>query len=55
MNSPHISIERALAFLLHHQELTPEEEEHLVGCDVCQRSIVEAASAELNISKKDSD
>jgi hypothetical protein len=42
MNSGHISIERAVAFLLHDQKLTSEEEEHVFRCDECRRMMVES-------------
>jgi len=42
MDSPHISIERAVWFLLNGAELNPSDEEHLVKCDECQRLMVEA-------------
>jgi hypothetical protein len=55
MNSPHISVERAVAFLLHDEGLTPAEEEHLVRCDECRHMMVEAATAELDLPADDSD
>jgi hypothetical protein len=54
MSSPHISIERAVAFLLHGGELDPSEEEHLLRCDECRRLAAEAANTELKSSSDDS-
>jgi hypothetical protein len=54
MDSPHISIERAVAFLLHDEELDPSEVEHLVKCDECRRLMVEAAATELKSPPDDS-
>jgi hypothetical protein len=36
MDSPHISIDRSVAFLLHGQKLTASEEEHLAKCEECR-------------------
>jgi hypothetical protein len=54
MGFPHISIERAVAFLLHGGELDPSEEEHLLRCPECQRLVVEAATTELKRPPRDS-
>jgi hypothetical protein len=54
MDSPHISIDRAVAFLLHGGELDPSEEEHLFKCDECRRLVVEAAATELTSPPNDS-
>jgi hypothetical protein len=43
--SIHISVQGAVAFLLHGQNLTPSEEEHLLRCDACRRMMVEAAAS----------
>jgi hypothetical protein len=47
MNAPHISIERAVAFLIHDGELDPSEEEHLLRCDECRRLVAEAVTRKL--------
>ena len=54
MNAPHISIERAVAFLLHDGELDSSEEEHLLRCPECQRLVAEAATTELKRPPDDS-
>jgi hypothetical protein len=54
MVSPHISIERALAFLFHGEEFDPSEEEHLFKCHECRRLVVEAATTELKSPPDDS-
>ena len=54
MGSPHISIERAVAFLLHDGELDSSEEEHLLLCPECQRLVVEGAITELKRPPDDS-
>jgi hypothetical protein len=46
MDSPHISVERAVAFLLHGQKLDPSEEAHLARCDECRRLMIEAATTD---------
>ena len=46
MDSPHISVERAVAFL-DGGELDPSEEEHLFRCDECRRMVVEAPPTDL--------
>ena len=53
MKSPHISVERAVAFLLHDQKLTPEEEEHVFRCDECRRMMVEAAATDPDLPPHD--
>lgn len=54
MDSPHVSIERAVAFLLHGGKLDPSEEEHLFKCDECKRLLVEAATTESKNPPDDS-
>jgi hypothetical protein len=53
MHSADTPVHRAVAFLLHDQKLTPDEEEHLVRCDECRRLMVEAASNELDLTAND--
>jgi hypothetical protein len=48
VDSPHLSIDRSVAFLLDGVDLTPEEYSHLLGCDACRREMVHAASKELD-------
>jgi hypothetical protein len=49
MNTPHMSIDRALEFLLQEESrLNPGEEEHLIGCDECRQLILDAALAPVN-------
>ena len=48
MESPHVLIERCVAFLLDGAELTPEEHAHLLSCDECRREMVHAAAKELD-------
>jgi hypothetical protein len=43
MDSPHIPIERTVAFLAHGQTLDPSEEAHLVRCDECRLLMIKAA------------
>ena len=53
MDSPHISVERAVA-CLHGEELDSSEEEHLFRCDECRRLVVEASATELKSPPGDS-
>jgi hypothetical protein len=48
VDSPHLSIERSVAFLLDGAELTPEEYAHLLSCDACRHEMVHAAAKELD-------
>jgi hypothetical protein len=43
----HVSIKRAVAFLLHGKELEPWEEEHFFTCDECHEATVSATAAEF--------
>ena len=54
MDSPHISTERAVAFLLRGGEFDPSEEEHLFRCAECRRLVVEASATELKSPPGDS-
>jgi hypothetical protein len=54
LDSAHICIERAVAFLLQGQTLSTGEEEHLFNCDECRRLMKEAARVDPDISAEDS-
>jgi hypothetical protein len=43
MDSPHIPIERTVAFLAQGHTLDPSEEAHLVRCDECREMMIKAA------------
>jgi hypothetical protein len=45
---PHVTIDRAVAFLLDGLKLTPDEDAHLIKCDECRRAMVEAASKAID-------
>ena len=50
MDSRHIAIERAVAFVLHNGEFDVSEEKHLLQCDQCRRLLTEALRDDLNDS-----
>jgi hypothetical protein len=50
LDSAHICIERAVAFLLQGQTLSTGEEEHLFNCDECRLLMMKAATVDPDIS-----
>ena len=48
MDSAHVTIDRAVAFLLDGLKLTPDEDAHLIRCDACRRAMVDAASKAID-------
>jgi hypothetical protein len=48
MDSPHVSIERAVAFLLYNADFDVSEEEHLLRCIGCQRMVLDALTEDLD-------
>ena len=49
MDCPHVSIERAVAFVLQNGEFDVSEEEHLLQCDDCQLLMMEALNDALMV------
>jgi hypothetical protein len=47
MESAHISIASAVAFILDGIDLTPAQEAHLLSCEQCRHDVLEAAFEEL--------
>jgi hypothetical protein len=54
VDSPHVSIERFVAYLLRGVPLTPEEQAHMVRCYVRTEAMVQAASDEFKRRRTES-
>ena len=53
-DSPHVPVERFVAFLLDGFPLEPEEHAHLLHCYECTDAVVHAASEELKRRRHES-